>query len=322
MSVSDIYETIVEALKIPLDYFINPEKRVYYLYLLSSLGLAYYVYLKIKPNKSFFKYVFDRKIYLCKSAYTDYGIMFINGFIKILFIAPFLVLGLRIAFDTREFMVNIFGYPKFSLGLYSTIILYTITITLIGDFVSYLAHYLMHIIPFLWAFHKVHHSATEMNPLTQYRLHPVELIIHNVNGILVFGFTTGLFDYLSSHKIDKITFLGVNIFAFLFMFFGANLRHSHIPLKYPRFLEFILISPYQHQIHHSNNPSHYNKNMGAKFAIWDWMFGTLCLSKSVDKISFGLGGREDAKFDDFLKNLYMPFKQAFLVIKNRTKFGL
>ena len=65
------------------------------------------------------------------------------------------------------------------------------------------------------------------------------------------------------------------------MFFGANLRHSHVKLKYPSFLEYIFISPHQHQIHHSDNPIHFNKNMGSKLAIWDWLLGTLVLSLSL-----------------------------------------
>ena len=93
----------------------------------------------------------------------------------------------------------------------------------------------MHKLPFLWEFHKIHHSATSLNPLTQYRIHPFELIINNIRSILIFGLVTGLFDYLSAHQIDKLVFLGVNVFHFIFLLLGANLRHSHVKLKYPKF---------------------------------------------------------------------------------------
>ena len=182
----------------------------------------------------------------------------------------------------------IFGYPKFSLGVTQTIILYTISLTIFGDFLTYIVHLLMHKVPFLWEFHKVHHSATTLNPMTQYRIHPLELIINNIRGIIVFGLVTGFFDYLSAHSIDKMVFLGVNVFHFIFLFFGSNLRHSHVKLKYPKYLEFIFISPFQNQINHSIDPKHFNKNMGSKLAIWDYIFGTLVLSGSASKVkNFG-----------------------------------
>ena len=177
----------------------------------------------------------------------------------------------------------------------------------------------MHKVPFLWEFHKIHHSATSLNPLTQYRIHPFELIINNIRSILIFGLVTGLFDYLSAHQIDKLVFLGVNIFHFIFLLLGANLRHSHVKLRYPKFLEYILISPFQHQIHHSNNPKHFSKNMGSKLALWDWMLGTLVLSKSVGKISFGVD-KDSSQFDSLLKNLLSPFKTFLYFLKRKLKF--
>tara|TARA_B100000508_G_scaffold141021_1_gene145169 strand:+ start:8894 stop:9424 length:531 start_codon:yes stop_codon:yes gene_type:complete len=175
----------------------------------------------------------------------------------------------------------------------------------------------MHKVPVLWEFHKVHHSATTLNPITQYRIHPVELILNNIKGILVFGITTGVFDYLSNHQIEKILFLGANVFSFVFMFWGANLRHSSVKLKYFNFLEYIFISPFQHQIHHSNKPEHYDKNIGAKLAIWDWMFGTLVRSENVDKIEYGLGEVEDKKLGNLWQNLIQPFAGVFNIVKSK-----
>jgi len=96
------------------------------------------------------------------------------------------------------------------------------------------------------------------------------------------------------------------ILNFLFYFFGANLRHSHVKLKYFSFLEYIFISPYQHQIHHSNNQQHFDSNLGSRLAIWDYLFGTLIKSKEVKELKFGLG-EEDQHYDSFSKNLLNPF---------------
>ena len=171
-------------------------------------------------------------------------------------------------------------------------------------------------------FHKIHHSATVLNPITQYRIHPIELVLNNITAFIAFGLTTGIFDYLSMHKIAELEFLYANVFSFVFLFFGANLRHSHVKLKYFNWVENIFISPFQHQIHHSDNPIHFDKNLGAKLAIWDWMFGTLVKSKSINKLSFGLGHNQDTKYESFLQNLYMPFSKIFKSNSKKNDFKI
>ena len=303
-------QTLEEALTHSLSYFIDPDKRINILYLLSSLILAFYVFKTSKIRGSFWRYIFNKRVWLGRSAVVDYIFFFFNGLLKVLLLGPYIIFGFYIAFYINEYLLQIFGYPEFSLSITKTLVLYTITLTIVNDFFSYFIHYLMHKIPFLWEFHKTHHSATTLNPLTQYRIHPIELIINNVRNILVFGFITGIFDYLSHHQIDKVMFLGVNVFTFLFFFFGANLRHSHVKLKYPKLIEYIFISPFQHQIHHSKKKIHFNKNMGSKFAIWDYLFGTLVLSKSTSRLNFGIPN-EDLKYDSAIENFSNPFIKIF-----------
>lgn len=310
MKLSEIFVVLKEALELSKTHFVNAENRIYFLYLLSSLALAFFIYKKNKSKKGFWSFIFDKRIWSSKSAILDYLLFIFNNLFKVAFIGPYLIMSLYVAFYFNEQLVLWFGFPKSSLTLNQTIILYTISLTIFNDLLSYLLHFLMHKVPLLWEFHKVHHSATTLNPLTQYRVHPVELIINNLRGIIGFGLVTGFFDYLSNHQADKIVFIGANIFTFLFMFFGANLRHSHVKLKYPSILEYIFISPYQHQIHHSSNDKHFDKNMGSKFAIWDYLFGTLILSKETSKLRFGLG-REKNDYNSFVKLLLLPFKKSF-----------
>ena len=319
MYLNEVFEIINEGVNLTLSYFIDTEKRIHIIYLFSSLLLAFFIYKKTKIKGSFLKYIFNKRIWLSKSALIDYGLFIFNSFLKILLLAPYVVFGLYIAFYTNEMLLQGFGFPQSSLNVTLTIILYTITLTIINDFSVFIVHYLLHKVPILWEFHKIHHSATTLNPFTQYRIHPIELIINNIRSIVVFGLITGLFDYLSAHQINKLVFLGVNVFSFIFLLFGANLRHSHVKLRYPKIIEYLLISPYQHQIHHSDNPKHFNKNMGSKLAIWDWMFGTLVLSKSASKIKFGIG-KETRKYNSLLKNLWNPFKNILQIItRNKQK---
>jgi sterol desaturase/sphingolipid hydroxylase (fatty acid hydroxylase superfamily) len=167
----------------------------------------------------------------------------------------------------------------------------------------------MHKIPFLWRFHQVHHSATVLNPLTQYRIHPVELLVNNLGNVVCISLVTGVFDFLYGGTLSFYTIAGVNVFNFLFLVFGANLRHSHIGLRYPRFIEKWVISPYQHQIHHSDNQEHFDKNMGSELAILDRVVGTLLVSEQVQKIRFGLGANKADSLKSFWGNLIAPFKK-------------
>jgi sterol desaturase/sphingolipid hydroxylase (fatty acid hydroxylase superfamily) len=49
------------------------------------------------------------------------------------------------------------------------------------------------------------------------------------------------------------------------------------------------MSPAHHQIHHSRNPAHFNKNLGSCLAVWDWLFGTLYVpAAEPEKLAFGV----------------------------------
>lgn len=316
MTIQELYNSLIESVYLAVGYFSNPSKRIYLGYWASSIVLAVFVFLKTKDKNTFLKNTLGKHIWFSASAFTDYGLLIFNSFIKVVFIAPFAILGLRLSFETSEWLGMHFGLVTMPLNQFWTIFLYTLIITIVNDFVVFITHYLMHIVPFLWEFHKTHHSATVLNPITQYRIHPVELIINNAGAMLSFGLVTGVFDYLSHYHIHPFTFLGANIFSAIFLFWGANLRHSHVKLTYFNWLEYLLISPFQHQIHHSNDSKHFNKNMGSKLALWDWIFGTLIRSKEVEELEVGLG-EEDKDYTTFGKNLFMPFLKIFSFLKKK-----
>jgi len=311
MSSHDIYINSYNSIIKVINYLVDSDKRIFFLYLISSTILAYYVYFKTKEKVSFLKYIFNKKVWLSQSSKVDYSLIFLNSFVKVFLLGSFVYYGLKLAFMTDEFLAHTFGLSKNTWSKFEIMLCFTISITIIKDFTSFITHYLQHKITFLWEFHKIHHSATVLNPITQYRIHPVELILNNITATLAFGLTSGYFDYLSAHQITELELLGTNLFSFVFLFYGANLRHSHVKLKYFNWLENIFISPLQHQIHHSNNPIHFDKNLGAKLAVWDWLFGTLIKSKSITKLSFGLGGNQDIKYKSVLQNLYQPFVNLF-----------
>jgi sterol desaturase/sphingolipid hydroxylase (fatty acid hydroxylase superfamily) len=304
--ITEIFLAIWDGLKTTFSDFIDPQSRIFPLYIVSSIALAFYVYYKAKITYPFFTYIFHKKVWLSKSAFVDYKFILFNGLLKVVFIIPFLYAWRYLGVETTFFLEESFGLSTWHLGPTETLIYYSLFLVLLNDIFTYLIHLAMHKIPFLWEFHKIHHSATTLNPITQYRIHPIELFINNFGYLIAASFAMGLFDYLSNNKVDLYLFLGANAFSFLFLVWGASLRHSHVKLKYFNRLENFFLSPYQHQIHHSDNPKHFDKNLGSKLAIWDWIGGTLIRSKNQENIRFGLG-KESQQYDSFLKNLYMPF---------------
>ncbi|PWA08485.1 sterol desaturase family protein [Flavobacterium laiguense] len=316
---TEVFQTLKEVIEVTLSNFTDADNRLYYLYFISSATIAYFVYYKTKQKGSFFNYILNKRTWLSKSAKIDYMMLFFNSIIKVLLIGPYLTFGFYLAFHTDDYLARTFGYETFTLSKTETLVYYTIAITLLGDLTTYIIHYVMHRFEFLWEFHKIHHAATSLNPVTQYRIHPVELILVNIKETLVFGVVMGIFDYLSGHQVSAITFLGINVLSFLFLFLGANLRHSSVKLKYFNWIEYVFMSPYQHQIHHSNHPEHYDHNMGSKLALWDWMFGTLLRSKQVDRVNFGISEEEDLqkKYESFSNNLFLPFVSIYKAITSK-----
>ena len=157
-----------------------------------------------------------------------------------------------------------------------------------------------------------------MTPFTIFRTHPVEGVVFLLRTSIVQGSTISLFLFLFGDKVDLITVFGASVGVVIFHSLGSNLRHSHIKIRYPRVIELIFISPGQHQIHHSTEKRHFDKNFGVALALWDLMFGSLVHSETQTH-KFGL----ETKFggNHNLRHLYFePFKAAFKAVKrNKIK---
>ena len=184
------------------------------------------------------------------------------------------------------------------------------------DLGVFVTHYFQHKNPVLWHFHKVHHSAEVLTPITLYRMHPIDLAFTALATSVLGGMALGLFFYLSGKTPDEYTVFGVNIVFFLFYIFGYNLRHSHIWFSYPRWLSHILVSPAQHQIHHSIEPKHMDRNLGLVFALWDWLFGTLYVPKGYEKIEYGISKKEKNPFNSVWELYVSPFRWAWKTLRD------
>jgi sterol desaturase/sphingolipid hydroxylase (fatty acid hydroxylase superfamily) len=152
----------------------------------------------------------------------------------------------------------------------------------------YIDHYLKHRIPFLWEFHKTHHTAEVLTPFTVFRVHPIDSLIYTDIVAICVGVLHGAFIYLSGKGVSFYAIDGANVVMVVFYFLLAHLQHSQFWIPFTGLYGRILLSPAHHQIHHSADPSHYNRNLGSFLAIWDWMFGTLVVPRrSSPRLKFG-----------------------------------
>ena len=297
-------------LALPLEHIFNPHNRIFIGYLATALLMAIWIYhtkssrQHVTYTKGLLRFLFPKDIWFNRSTALDISLLFLNSWIKIVLFIPLMLSTFSVGFYTIKALNALFGVLD-SFPITSTFIfafMYTATLILSLDFSRYLLHRAMHALPFLWRFHKLHHSAKTMTPLTLYRTHPIEAFLQYARDAAVTGFVSGLFYYISNQTLDMLTLLGINAGRFLFNMAGSNLRHSHIWLSFGR-LEHIFISPAQHQIHHSNLKQHYNRNFGSQFAIWDKIFNTLYLTKKRECIEFGLTRTPSARINKQTLNI-------------------
>jgi sterol desaturase/sphingolipid hydroxylase (fatty acid hydroxylase superfamily) len=297
----------------PLEYLTSPHQRIYWLFLLSSLMIAF-VFLTFHPKQK--RVVLSKKLWLHPSSLLDYGYFIFSVLFKVTVILPILMSAKEVALFVNITLLDQYGFVRIDGFSYAQVMaLFTFSLFVLSDFTRYWLHRLLHHVPWLWAFHQVHHSAKVLNPLTFYRVHPVESLLFGLRYSLSIGFVTGVFVFLFGSLVGIYDILGANLFAFMFSLLGSNLRHSHIKLGFGNAVERFLTSPLQHQIHHSKN--HVNTNFGGFLSIWDYLFGTLTLSKNATNIKFGLEKSQMKNFQSLQGLLFFPFVAIYKQIKSK-----
>ena len=136
-------------------------------------------------------------------------------------------------------------------------------------------HWLSHKVPLLWEFHKVHHTAEVLTPLTNFRVHPVYMWVFPNILALSAAIANGLGNYMFGNTEYQFALNDTNIILVVFIHAYVHLQHSHMWISFRGLLGRIFVPPAHHQVHHSADPKHFNKNFGSCLALWDWMFGTL-----------------------------------------------
>ena len=310
-----------------LSAFMDPRKRVFWGYLLSAfvVAVAWLMLANCKSLRASLRIIFDRATWCSPSARADYVLMAANNALMLL-LSPQLLAKATVAYLVFEGLHGLFeGRPLVwaRAADWHIALLFTTFLFLLDDFARYWVHRWLHTAPVLWSFHRVHHSATVLNPITVFRTHPIEAVLFSIRGAVVQGVCIALFFFLFGDKVTLVAVLGASVFTFLFNALGSNLRHSPVALPFWRPVERVLMSPAQHQIHHSAAPQHHNRNYGVALSLWDWLFGTLCYSEKHQQLVYGLAGKADHATEHRLSHLYFePFKHAakHLPFRRRTAY--
>lgn len=268
----------------------HPFSKDNYFYLLIVISLFVWFIEILKPwrkNQNIFR----------KSFWQDAFFMFFNFFLFNLF---FFIAFSEITENNFIKLTSYFGLsPNGIVSLsHMPLILQFIVYFVVSDLLQWCIHrFLLHNIPFLWKFHKVHHSATEMGFATHFRYHWMETMIYKST---LYIFLAWIFHF----ELKYVFFLhGFNILV-------GHLNHSNIKLDYG-ILKFIFNNPKMHIWHHAKEYpiSHPNGvNFGITLSLWDYLFNTIYIPYEGTNVKLGFQGIESYP-KSFYGLMFEPFKR-------------
>lgn len=285
---------LVEALLMP---FVDPASRTHWLGLLVAVCIALVVHGRLGGPGGGGLWAALRH----RSTGLDIQLLIGRQLLRALGILPTLG-GWWLATSLVRWLDASVGAPSLGWSTQAVTVTYTVALFVSWDLSRYLLHRVMHDVPVLWAFHQVHHSAEVLTPLTFHRVHPVESLLYGLRGMVVTAGVAGAFFWLFRGQATEWTILGVHGVGFLMNTVTGNLRHSHVWLRFGAW-ERWLVSPAQHQLHHS--PEGDRRNFGTWLALWDRVFGTWSAAGPVPPRRFGIEHRNHG--DDLVSAWLGPF---------------
>jgi sterol desaturase/sphingolipid hydroxylase (fatty acid hydroxylase superfamily) len=182
-----------------------------------------------------------------------------------------------------------------SLPLWLHVLLGIMLLDLIG---AYLIHWIEHRVRWMWKFHLIHHTDTNVDVTTALRHHPGESVfraLFTTLGVLVAGLPIG------------IVLLYQTLSALFSQFNHANIG---LPDALDRALSLVIVTPNMHKVHHHYVQPLTDTNYGNIFSIWDRFFGTFAwVSDPKADLTFGIDTHMNPEEHDRLWNLFsIPFQ--------------
>jgi sterol desaturase/sphingolipid hydroxylase (fatty acid hydroxylase superfamily) len=185
------------------------------------------------------------------------------------------------------------GGPLFYLDAQSALgsILLVVVYALYVDCAKYWMHRFAHRIPLLWAVHSFHHSAECLTVATGARHYWAEKIL-----LAPLLFLT-LMLFQAPEHIMAIAVLLLNV--------PDGLQHLNYKIAWHR-AGIWINTPHWHRIHHSVEPSHYDKNFSSAFPVMDVIFGTAYRPAPDEYPKTGLMPRENPQV---WEGIIWPFRE-------------
>jgi sterol desaturase/sphingolipid hydroxylase (fatty acid hydroxylase superfamily) len=186
-----------------------------------------------------------RVSYSIKDTLTNAALMLMNGSVDLLFRAVYI--GVLIWFYNFS-VVEPIANPY----------IYWITLFLLEDLVFYTLHYVDHHSRLFWAVHVTHHSSEHFNLTTGFRssvFQPLYRFVYFIPLVMI-GFNPA--DIVIMYSLTQI--------------YGIIVHTEYVGKL--GWLEYILVTPSHHRVHHASNIEYLDKNMGMCLIIWDRIFGT------------------------------------------------
>lgn len=208
---------------------------------------------------------------------------------------------LRIAFPVLAvaWAVSVYGGGLFGWLAWPAWLSIPVAILLL-DLAIYWQHRLMHLWPWLWRLHRVHHADTAFDVTTGVRFHPLEIALSMVIKL-------ALISLLGPHPAAVLTFE-------LMLSLGSLFTHTDIalPAWLDRRLRWLLVTPSMHRIHHSTRRVETDSNYGFHLSVWDRCFNSYTAAPAQDERSMpvGLPIWRDAADQQLWALLMNPFRDA------------
>ena len=264
------------------------------------------------------KYLLPIEVYRTPSFKVDLMMVPIQGVLGFV-----LFTGLAIGSGVVQiWLVEQFGHVPWTVSVGWLAVALQVAFTLLGtDVARFVWHRHAHTLPFLWEFHKGHHSAEAMHPVFV-RTHPVDMFIRLVYMNIGGGILGGGLMYLggvdaSATAASWLVTVGLIIHVL------QEFEHSHVVFSFGETLDKVFYAPYLHRIHHSALVHHRGKNLGftGGLSLWDRLAGTLYVPKPDERFIYG------ASLDELGANnphrtlwrfLAGPFVEAAKTLRRRT----
>ena len=154
------------------------------------------------------------------------------------------------------------------------------------DFCYYWFHRFSHEISVLWAAHAVHHQSEDYNLSTALR--------QTSTGFL-FGWVFYLPLFLIGFPLEVL--VTVNAVNLIYQFWV----HTQVVSRMGA-LDYILVTPSNHRVHHAQNERYIDKNYGGMLILWDRLFGTFEDERADEPVVFGVR-KPLANWNPFWANL-------------------